>query len=89
MRMPICKGCNKEIIWIKTAGGAPMPCDPQEVAYYLGESAAAKTVVLPTGETVRCELAPSMFNQVAAGTGYEPHWATCPGAGNFKKRKAR
>ena len=35
-----CRGCQAEIIWIKTTGGKNMPCDPEKI-----------TIVTEAGET--------------------------------------
>lgn len=40
--MPTCKGCGKEIEWIRTEAGKQMPVDPDPV-----------TVVLKDGRVVR------------------------------------
>ena len=38
-----------------------------------------------TGEVISCELygAP----ETETGIGYVPHWATCPKAGEFRRKK--
>ena len=33
--MPKCKGCDAEIIWIKTANGKNMPIDAKERTFYI------------------------------------------------------
>lgn len=40
--MSTCNGCNAEIVWVKTAGGKRMPCDP-----------AIVTVVTDQGDVVK------------------------------------
>ena len=80
--MAKCRGCGKEIIWIKTATGKAMPCDPEPVAYW--QTAGGKRrIVTPNGEVIACELDGSPDR--ATGIGYIPHWATCPAAGRFHK----
>lgn len=82
--MAKCKGCNRNIIWIKTDTGKSMPCDPDEVLYW--EKAKAKgKVVTPNGEIISCEFEGDPAKPT--GIGYVPHWATCPAAGDFKKNR--
>ncbi len=30
--MSRCKGCDAELVWIRSASGKPIPCDPKELA---------------------------------------------------------
>ena len=39
--MSKCKGCQAEIIWIKTTNGKAMPCNPEKV-----------TIITEKGETI-------------------------------------
>ena len=81
--MAKCKGCGAEIIWIKSAGGKSIPCDPEQVVYW--EKAKAKgKVVTPNGEVLSCEF--SGERDQATGIGYVSHWSTCPKAEQFKRR---
>lgn len=77
--MAYCKGCGREIIWIKK-----MPCDPLPVAYWTSPQGRGK-VVTTDGKVVRCEFRGNM--QRASGIGYIAHWATCPAADQFRKRR--
>ena len=79
-----CKGCGKTILWIKTVSGKSMPCDPEPVTYWEKQKAAGK-VVTPNGEVISCEF--DGDTSKATGTGYISHYATCPSAGQFRKRK--
>lgn len=80
--MPKCRGCGKEIIWIRTTCGKAMPCDPEPVTYWAGKEFHSN-IVTPNGEVVSCKL--NGYPQSATGIGYVPHWATCPMADKFKK----
>lgn len=79
--MAKCKACGAPVVWIKTLSGKAMPCDPGVVVYWAKKGAKGK-VVTPNGEVISCEFKGDI--QTATGIGYVPHWATCPGAGEFK-----
>jgi len=55
MKTGKCKGCGAPILWIKTAGGKSMPCNPEQVIYWEKRGAAGK-VVTPNGEVISCEF---------------------------------
>lgn len=78
-----CKGCGREIIWIMTPSGKCMPCDPELVPYWEAPKARQK-IVTRQGNLVSCDLEPR--SEKETGTGYIPHWSTCPVAGQFKRR---
>ena len=75
--MAKCKYCGAEIIWVKTAAGKMMPCDPGMIEYKAG---GTERIVTPNGEVVSCTTCETESQQeVADGTGYVPHWHTCKG----------
>lgn len=85
LKISKCRSCGAPIVWITTTNGKAMPCDARERAYI--ESGDKKdTVVLETGETVRCTIITGggMMPQAASGWGRVPHWATCPQAKSWK-----
>ena len=82
--MPKCKGCGREIVWIKTNVGNAMPCDPRMVTYWAGQGKKER-IVTPNGEVIACTL--DGDPQKATGVGYVPHWSTCPGRKMFTKKK--
>lgn len=79
-----CKGCGAEIIWIMSPSGKLIPCDPEQVTYWQKTKANGK-IVTPNGEVISCEFYGDP--QSATGIGYVPHWATCPNADKFRRRK--
>lgn len=86
MGMTICKGCGEPILWIRTAGGKAMPCDPERITYWKNPQ-GTKKIVTPNGEVVSAETAGAP--EQATGIGYVSHFATCPAAGSFRRgRKA-
>jgi len=81
--MAKCRSCNAEIVWFKTPAGKSMPCDVQPVMYWEKPKAKGK-IVTPNGEVVSCEFEGEP--EKATGTGYIPHWGTCPSAASHKRR---
>ena len=82
--MATCKACGAPIIWIMTPGGKLMPCDPEQKVYWQ-RSRAKEKIVTPNGEILSCVFEGD--DQTATGIGYVPHWATCPEADKFRRRK--
>ena len=76
------KKCEAEIMFIKTkTGGKPMPCDTTKKWYTPG---GADRLMTPEGEIVSCTIVSD--EKGAAGFGYTSHFATCPYAGEFRRR---
>ena len=78
--MPKCKGCGKEIRWIKTAKGKNMPLDPEP----------KKMVVIRKRELTGSALYRNKYRTedkeyAVVIDAYMPHWATCVKAEDFKK----
>jgi hypothetical protein len=82
--MATCRGCGAAIIWIRTPGGKSIPCDPEQVLYRSKKGGSIK-IVTPNGEVISAELESNSND--ADGIGYVSHFATCPEAGRFRKRK--
>lgn len=81
-QMAYCRGCGKLILWMKTAAGKNMPCNPEIKTYWAQKNGNA-TIITPNGETVKANLKGDLQN--ATGIGYEPHWGTCTARDKFKK----
>ena len=79
--MSKCKSCGAEIIWIKTASGKMMPCNPQKIFYKNTFPRGNMTLITPEGKFVTGTIDPSSDTY-----GYESHFATCPAASKFRKR---
>ena len=82
MRKGRCRGCGADILWIKTAAGKNMPCDPEPVTYWARKGAAGK-VMTPNGEVISCDFTGDL--KKATGIGYVSHFSTCPSAGKFRR----
>ena len=78
-----CRGCGAKILWIQTAAGKSMPCDPEQVTYWEKPGAAGK-IVTPNGEVISCEFEGDPAK--ATGIGYVSHFSTCPDAGKFRRK---
>lgn len=80
--MAICKGCGAEIFWIKTRYGKSMPVDEKPVPYFKGDNAK---IVTDDGDVVRGNLDGPEEDFI--GFGYISHFATCPKAGKFRRKR--
>ena len=83
-RRGTCRGCGAEILWVKTAGGKSMPCDPGLTPYWEQPRAAGK-VVTPNGEVISCVFEGEPAK--TTGLGYVSHFSTCPEADKFRRKK--
>ena len=78
-----CRGCGAKILWIRTAAGMNMPCDPEQVTYWERPGSTGK-VVTPNGQVISCEFEGDLAK--ATGIGYISHFSTCPVAGRFRRK---
>lgn len=84
-RTTTCRGCGKPIAFIKTINGKSIPVDPEPLEFI--PEAAYEKYVTEDGEVIRGGQAEDSRQNVR--TGYRSHFATCPCAEDFrKKRKA-
>lgn len=81
----ICRGCGAEIVWVKTAAGKSMPCDPRLVPYWERPGAAGKVVLQRSGKVVSCDFEGP--RDELTGFGYISHFSTCPQAKGFCRKK--
>lgn len=80
--MSRCRKCGAPIVWIRTASGKPMPCDPEIKKVF----ADGKDMFVSTnGHMVKGGTEEGRGEYVADGR--VPHWATCPYSKDFKKSK--
>ena len=78
-----CRSCGKLIIWKTTAAGKKMPCEAYPITVVPLRSSKFKALD-KYGKLIPCEKVdmPSDVSEIA----WEPHWANCPGADNFRRR---
>ena len=83
--MSTCKGCGREIRWIKTPNEKAMPVDPPEIRFVAAEG--PETYIAPDGKTLRgFEVVNVRYPfTLATRIGYRPHWGTCPAADHFNR----
>lgn len=82
--MTDCKSCGAPIVWVKTPAGSWMPCD-EGLHAYKKDTLGKDVVVTDKGEVVRCQLVSNEHSP--DGMARIPHWATCPYAKDFKRKK--
>lgn len=76
--MPLCRDCGAKIRFIETSAGKWMPVDDEHIEGKDLED-GENTLISEAGEVIKD---PDDFEQ-----GYRPHWAGCPGAETFRKKK--
>lgn len=72
--MPKCRYCGADIVFVLTARGKSMPCDPV-VRSYREEPRGPVKILTSDGKVVSARLPGP--GEAAHGVGYIPHWATC------------
>ena len=83
MNQGTCKACGAPILWIRTRAGKSMPCDVKPLSYVESQGAPQK-IVTAAGDVLSCEL---VEEHKTNKRGYLPHWATCPNADSFRRKK--
>lgn len=88
--MSVCKGCGREIDWIRTAAGKSMPIDPEPVfviegdgkdLFFTDEGGTLK------GRAARPDEVTTREAKLETPLGFIPHWKTCPNAADFRRRR--
>lgn len=82
--MAECKACKAQIIWRKTLAGEWMPLDVQPLLFEPNPN--GKDILFDLhAEPIRCDIV-----EKESGTtrrAWRSHWATCPFADSFRKKK--
>ena len=81
--MARCRGCGAEIDWIRTRAGKNMPVDPEPV--FVAVNDGSDVFVTDEGEVIHGRKVPA--NDDSAGVAFVSHWATCPVAGQFRRKR--
>ena len=81
--MPRCKGCGREIVFVRSNSGKSIPCDPKMIRYKAKKTGHLR-VVTPSGDVV--SAVPSDSILTADDYGYVSHFATCPQADRFRRK---
>ena len=86
--MPKCKGCGREIIWVKSAKGKAIPCDPDLITF-CPDKEGDQVYITEDGQYIRGYDKPADgngFDDWSARRGRVAHFATCPQADRFRRR---
>lgn len=89
MEIKTCKFCGAPIVWLKTQGGRPMPCNAAAVKYqenYKGKD----VIVLSDGKVIKATVVNPNGGGLAPivdGEGYISHFATCTHANEARQPK--
>lgn len=81
-----CRGCGKEICFIKSANGKSIPVDPDPIMF-IPEVDYDKFVMMDG--TVQRGQAVERDESAEAQIGYRSHWSTCPAADDFRRKKTK
>lgn len=95
--MAKCKSCGAEIRWIKMESGKMMPVDAEQLICRVELSPdqfafeqEVDICITEDGTVQRGIVAPKLkcdMNQALIGPVYRPHWATCPFANEYRRKK--
>lgn len=83
--MSTCRGCGATIEWIRMKSGKAMPVDPEPVFV---EEGGSQVFVTDEGDTITGRpINPEPTEDKASlAVAFVPHWATCPEAGQFRRK---
>ena len=80
-----CQGCKRPIIWSKTRNGKPTPLDP-ELIYIVPTDEPHEARIIDTSGISHAGKLVNVGNPCAIA-GRISHFATCPKAENFRRKK--
>lgn len=80
-----CRGCGKEIAFIKTEKGKTMPVNPESVYFITG--GGPNTYVMADGRIQRGREPEWEDQGIRPWIGFISHFATCPAADSFRKKR--
>ena len=84
MSTATCKGCGARLIWVRSkAKDKWIPCD-EVLKAYKQDDFGKEVVITPDGDYIRCSFE---FEGLPTGMAYVPHWATCPEAERFRRKR--
>ena len=87
-----CRGCNREVIWVKTVTNRrKMPIDAEPV--WVKPEAGGNTFILEDGRIVIGRKIGDAYDDKDPDANlieaHESHFATCPVGGQFRNRRPR
>ena len=83
-RVQTCRACGRRILFIKTMKGKTMPVDAEPVSF-VPDVAGNNRYVLEGGLVVNGVIPMPGYTDVHEG--YVSHFATCPKADQFRKKR--
>lgn len=91
MNVSKCRGCGAAIVWIRTIRGKAMPCNAEAVEYQK-DKRGKDFIVTKSGDVVRGRIITDgekhgLLEPIIDGEGYISHYATCPKADLFRKKR--
>lgn len=81
--MTRCRSCGQQILWVRMKSGRSMPCDTLLIPYRQ-DPEGELMLVTPEGTVVR-----GTEDRDSPTAGYRSHFATCPNAGEHRRKKSR
>lgn len=81
--MSYCRGCGREIDWIRTTAGKNMPVGPEPV--FVIEGGGTDRFVTDDGAVILGRIATPAEESRDLPVAFVPHWKTCPNAGDFRR----
>ena len=79
-----CRSCGAEIVFVRTRNGKSMPCNATPIKFKEDNDGKEK-FVLGNGDVVIGVRVDDIHE--ATGIGMISHFATCPDAGKFRRKK--
>lgn len=79
-----CRDCGADIVFVRMTSGKAMPCNSDKV-WYRPADGGTQNIIAEAGITTRAELVEP--GTPGAYQGYVPHWASCPGANRFRRKR--
>lgn len=90
-RTTTCRGCGKPIAFIKTINGKSIPVDPEPIIFQLEDN--YDKFVMMDGTVKRGAAVDANDGSIDTDNlkpfsiGYRSHFATCPAADDFRRKK--
>lgn len=75
MQPKTCEYCGCGLTFLRTKKGKWMPCE-RKMHYYRDDPHGRDTLILGTGEVIRCTIDDDTKD--FDGAGFKPHWGSCP-----------
>ena len=81
--MSTCKSCGAPIVFVESTNHKWIPCNEGLIPYRI-DNDGKDAIVTGRGQVIRCRL---QFDGEPDGMGRISHFATCPNANKYRRRK--